>query len=152
MERKHFGYCLITKTSRGGVPVRLIARISAFVRLRPTKTMEEVTLLKLRKFATLTAPRNTRTAPWKFNPENKTSVTESVKETFPRRKLERALLNRNAPISRMATPPRLRTIRRFVKFVPENNWSLTSLFAKSIILSLWDDIFYETFIDWQRTN
>lgn len=39
-------YCLIIRMSLGGLPVRWISAISAFVRLRPTRTSEDVTLLK----------------------------------------------------------------------------------------------------------
>ena len=44
----------MVRTSRGGVPVRWIWDISEFVRLRPTRMNEDVTLLKLNlaKFAT----------------------------------------------------------------------------------------------------
>jgi hypothetical protein len=128
-------YCLITKISRGGMPVIWICWIWELVRLRPTKIKEEVKLSKLPKSATFWRPRNTRMAPWKLVRENKTNVTLSVNETFRKRKLERMLLKRNAPISRIATPPRLRTIRLTVKFLPENSWSLTSVFANSITLS-----------------
>ncbi|HEX2924907.1 MAG TPA: hypothetical protein VHP38_01380 [Ruminiclostridium sp.] len=83
--------------------------------------------------------------PWKLIRENNTSVTESVVETFLRRRLESKLSKRNAPKSRIATPPRLKRIRRFVKLLPEKSWSLTSLFANPIIPFYWNNIFYDRF-------
>jgi hypothetical protein len=123
-------YCLITRMSWGGLPVRWISLISAFVSLRPTKINEDVTLLKLKslKSATFWLPRNMRNAPWKFVRENKTSGTSFRFTIFLSRKLERTLSKRNTPRSRTATPPRLKLMRRPVKFKPEKRESLTSLF------------------------
>lgn len=117
--------------SRGGLPVLWIWEISEFVRLRPTKMNEDVTLLKFKllKLATFWLPRNIRNDPWKLIPENRTSVTWELCTTFLSRKLERTLLKRNAPRSRTATPPRLKRIRRTVKLGPDQRARRTSLFA-----------------------
>jgi hypothetical protein len=111
-----------------------IRAISVFVRLRPTRINEVVTLLKLTlpKLDTFWLPRNTRKEPWKLVLENKTSVTWELRTTFLSRKLESSLLNRNAPRSRIATPPRLRRIRRPEKLVPDHSARRTSLFGNYI--------------------
>lgn len=80
------------------------------------------------------ASRNTRKEPWKLIRENNTKVTSLALTTLRSRKLERTLLNRKAPKSRTATPPRRNTIRLPVKLIPLKIASLTSRLAMIVSL------------------